>query len=124
MKKYWALWLFLFVIGGFFFWLFLDDVEKYGKVHALLGGGYIFFWAIGSLLFLCLNVAYWGGIAKLIGKYLKNVSKYINYIVIAIYVILGIWLECKLVNGAELLEKQYKDYQFQLEFEHKHHINE
>lgn len=124
MKKYWALWLFLFVIGGFFFWLFLDDVEDNGKEYALLEVFAVVLWGIFAILALALNIAYWAGIAKLIDKYLKNVSKHINYIVIAIYVILGVWLECKLVNGAELLEKQYKDYQFQLEFEHKHHINE
>lgn len=49
MKKYWALWVFIFILGGILFWVFLCDVESNGKEYALLEVFAVVLW--GSLLY-------------------------------------------------------------------------
>lgn len=123
MKKYWALWIFVFMLGGVLFWAFLCDVEDNGKEYALLEVFAVVLWGIFAILALALNIAYWSGIAKLIDRYTKNASKWVSYLLLVIYAALGIWLECKLCNVGNYIEEQYKDYLFQKKFEYKYHID-
>lgn len=123
MKKYWALWVFIFILGGILFWVFLCDVESNGKEYALLEVFAVVLWGIFAILALALNIAYWAGIARLIDKYTKNAPKWFCYILLVIYAALGIWLECKLYDGGKYIEEQYKEYQFQKKFEYKYHVD-
>lgn len=123
MKKYWVLWVFIFILGGILFWVFLCDVESNGKEYALLEVFAVVLWGVFAILALVLNIAYWAGIARLIGKYTKNAPKWFCYILLVVYAALGIWLECKLCDGGKYIEEQYKEYQFQKKFEYKYHVD-
>ncbi|HBF06262.1 MAG TPA: hypothetical protein DDW28_09320 [Prevotella sp.] len=112
----------LFLMGAIL-WAFLGEVEDGGRVYALLSVLEIVLWGVCAILLLVVSIAYWGGIAKLIDKYIKNAPKWLYWLVFIIYAVVGIWMECKLCNIGDYMEKQYKIYQYQKKFEYKYNVD-
>lgn len=74
----------------------------------LIGLGYFVLYPIIALLGLVINAYYWGGILKLLGKLENKLPYLIIGGLAAVYLVVGIWLDIKLIDLAEYIDKWYK----------------
>lgn len=77
-------------------------------IDILIGLGYFVLYPILALIGLVINAYYWGGILKLFGKRENKLPYLIIGGLAVVYLIVGIWLDIKLIDLAEFIVKWYK----------------